>query len=187
MYMMSTQGKGMMERVSGEILDAASPMIWTACTTAKRNCSSVSMSARSRPATDRSALSAASIIWRMRTASSGGILHLGGAHHLVPKIAAEVAGRPQIDLAPAEQRRKLAGDARKSYQAGRGARLELDQKIDVAIGPRCALEPRAEQGEATDAIALTERGQGRRVRKQGLGHLSRPYSSVGSAICSRRP
>src|SRR5208337_3666396 len=174
MYMMSAQGKGMMERVSGEILDAASPMIWTACTTAKRSCSSVWISARSRPATKRSALSAASIMWRMRTASSGRILHLGAAHYLVAKIATEVAGRPQIDLPPAEQPGKLAGDARKSYQARRGARLELNQKIDVAVGPRDALEPRAEQGEAPDAMTLAERGQRRRVRKQGFGHRFPP-------------
>ena len=49
------------------------------------------------------AVSAASIICRMRVWSSGDKLHLGGAYDLVAKITAEFVRGAQIDASPAEQ------------------------------------------------------------------------------------
>jgi hypothetical protein len=136
MPMMRAQGTdGVAARVPGEILDAASPTIWMAWTTAKGSIVSSSRSARWRPAMNRCAVCPASIMWRIRIASSGVKLRLRGAHHLVPEIAAQVARGAEVDLAPAQKLREVDLDLGHRQQAGRGARFELDEQINVAVGP----------------------------------------------------
>src|SRR5437016_3916943 len=101
---MAIQGtEGVADRVSAETLEAASPMISTARTTAKRNMTSLSRSLRCRPSMNCPAVSAASIMWRSRMVSSGFILHLGRPYNLLAKIAAQVLGGAQIHLASAQQ------------------------------------------------------------------------------------
>jgi hypothetical protein len=173
MNMMSDHGAdGIAERVSAESLEAASPMIWRACTRAKRNCSSESISTRLRPAVKRWALSAASIMWRMRTASSGRILDHGGAHHLVTEVAAEVAGGAQIDLPPSQQLEKLPRDSAKPYQPGCGGWLELNQQVHVAVGAASSLQRRAEQRKPPDVMAPAKSGERVFVGEQTLSRRS---------------
>lgn len=49
-------------------------------------------------------------MWRMRIASSGDILHLGGAHHLVTEMAAQVLRRTQVNGARPQQGREVRLD-----------------------------------------------------------------------------
>lgn len=72
-------------------------MISAALTSAKTSIWSEFKSARCRPLTKLSALSAALIMCKIRMRSSSGILHLGGAHHLVSEISAELLRGSQID------------------------------------------------------------------------------------------
>src|SRR5262249_40196816 len=43
-------------------------------------------------------------------------------------------------------------------QAGASARTELDEKVDVALGPEVVAEDRAEEGKALHAVAAAEVG-----------------------------
>ena len=78
---------------------AAPPMISIART--KANCSILSFckSERVRPAIKAAAFSAASIVCRTRTRSSTRILQLSRVNHLVAKVARQIAGGAQVDLA----------------------------------------------------------------------------------------
>ena len=56
-------------------------------------------------ATKRLAASPASIMWRKRVMSSGGILDVGIAHDLVAEVPAQVLRRAQVDRAAANEKR----------------------------------------------------------------------------------
>jgi hypothetical protein len=88
---------------------------------------------RLRPDTNSIAIFAASIMCNMRTRSSACILHLGGAHHLVAEVRAQILRRTQIYLTPAQQGGQIGLHARKAYEPGDRTGLELHQEIDIAV------------------------------------------------------
>jgi hypothetical protein len=49
-------------------------------------------------------------------------------------------------------------------------RLELEQDVDVALGPKVVAQDRAEEGQAPDAVALAEGGDGRSVDGDARRH-----------------
>src|SRR6516225_8115698 len=96
-------------RVVALTLLAASPTISMARTSANTNIRSASRSLRTFPETKPHAVSAASIIWRSRTRSSGGKLDLGHAFDGLAEMRTEFVCSPQIYL-PAQQSRQLGLD-----------------------------------------------------------------------------
>ena len=96
----SREIEGADTRVSRLTFEAASPKISAARTRAKRSMRLISSSARLRPETNRSHASAASIICRIRIASSRRILDRGGLQHLIAEVAAEILRCSQVDLPP---------------------------------------------------------------------------------------
>lgn len=83
------------------------PTISTSFTSAKRSISFESRSARERPVANATALSPASIMWRMRISSGGVIKRSGRRPDLVAEVAAEILVRTELDLAAPEDRRQL--------------------------------------------------------------------------------
>src|SRR5437868_12429136 len=127
---------------------AASPTICTACTRANCSLRSVSRSARFRPSTKLIAETMASSMWARRARSSGSKLNLRHLHHVIAEVAAQVFLCAQVDASALEQGRKLKLDLCHREQTRPCCRLELHQEVDIAVGPRGALERRAEEREA---------------------------------------
>src|SRR6516162_7793685 len=146
-------------RVSALTLLAASPRISMARTRANTNIRSVSKSLRVFPRTKSHTVSAASTIWRSRTRSSGGKLDLGHAFDGLTEVRTEFVCRPQIHR-PAEQLRQLAFNLGQSKKARDSIGLELDQEVDIAVGPVGALQHRAKQRETANAVPATQPRQG---------------------------
>src|SRR5918999_190083 len=94
-----------------------------------------------------------------RTRSSFCILDTGGGEDFVAEIAAKLVGSAQIDLSTPEKFRKLSLHSTQIEQAGpRLVRMELDQKVDIAILPKPTLQSRTEQRESPYSISFAEIG-----------------------------
>ncbi len=168
----------------GLSFEAASPMTSIARTSAKSSIWSRSRSLRSRPATNPSAAFAASIICSTRIASSGRILNLGRPHDLVAEMAAEVLGRSEVDPSVAEHGREFGFHPGEPDEPRFLSRLELDQKVYIAVRTGRASECRAEQGEPADVMAPAERPERSRVGKQGPFHRSSSFEMRGRPDCA---
>jgi hypothetical protein len=72
-------------------------------------------------------------MWRMRIASSRGILGRGCPQDLIAEVTAEVLGCSQVDLPSLQQRRQLDFNPRHADQARLGVRLEFDQQVHIAV------------------------------------------------------
>src|SRR5262245_20615375 len=118
----------------------------------------------------RLAASAASIMWRMRLASSGRILHFGGAFDFVPEQPTEVAGGAKVDRPSTDNFGHLCLDRRQADQARLLAHLEFHEKVDITVRPRGALEGRAEHREPRYMMSSAHGGQNACVEKGLPGH-----------------
>jgi hypothetical protein len=67
----------------------------------------------------------------------------GCPQDFIAEVTAEVLGCSQVDLPPVQERRQLDFDPRHADQAGLGVRLEFNQQVEIAIGPRGPLQRRA--------------------------------------------
>ena len=136
---------------------AASPTISTSLVNASRRISSSSSALRDVPWEYRSAFSPASRRWASRTTSSGGgIQQARTCGHGIPDVAAQVAGRAEIDF-PAEQLGQLEFKTGQQEQTRDPSGLELDEEVDVAIWAQLATKRRAEEAQPANAVSLTER------------------------------
>lgn len=70
-------------------------------------------------------------------------------------MAAQVAGRPEIDFPP-QHVGELVLHTCELDEARRTARLELDQQVDVAVWPCRALQGGAKEREPPDAVRAAE-------------------------------
>lgn len=93
-----------------------------------------------------------------RTRSSFRILDTGCGEDFVAEIAAKLVRGAQIDLSATEKFRKLSLHSGQVEEAGRLARMELNQEIDVAILPKLALQSGTEEGEFPYPISFAEIG-----------------------------
>lgn len=95
--------------------------------------------------------------WASRTTSSGGgIQHARTSGHGIPDVAAQVAGRAEIDF-PAEQLGQLEFKTGQQEQTRDPPGLELDEEVDVTIWAQLATKRRAEEAQPANAVSLTER------------------------------
>ena len=104
------------------------------------------------------ALVAASCRWRSRTRSSGRIQRAGVGGDLVAEVGAEVFGGAQFD-GPPEGVFELELHHSQVQQAGGVFGLELNQEVDVAVGPKVVPQRGPEQCEAAYAVGTGERGE----------------------------
>jgi hypothetical protein len=87
-------------------------------------------------------------------------LKLSLPEHAVAKVAAEILRGAQVDAGAAEHFGELGLHGGQREETGLAPRLELDQKIDVAVGAGGAVKGRAEDRETADvacaAVASNE-------------------------------
>ena len=53
----------------------------------------------------------------------------------LPEVGTQVLGCPQVDCAPREKFRKRYLHPGDAQQPGNAVRFELDQQVDIAVGP----------------------------------------------------
>src|SRR3954452_870856 len=112
-------------------------------------------STRLRPLTKDMASKAASSMCCNRIRSSFRILNLSLAEDLVPEVAAEIRGGPQIDLAT-DQLGELPFDPRHLNQTDPVTGLKFDKEIHVAVGTGLSPQCGAEESQPADAPPLAE-------------------------------
>src|SRR4051794_32038785 len=93
------------------------------------------------------ALAAAWCRWRSRARSSGPVQRAGVGGDLVAEVGAEVFGGAQLDR-PAEGVFELEFHHGEVQQAGGVFGLELDQEVDVAVGPEVVAQGGSVVGKA---------------------------------------
>ena len=91
----------------------------------------------------------------MRTTSSFCILHLCRIANLLPEVAAEVLRRPHISLAP-QKRRHLQIHTGQLYEPRNMLRIELHQKIDIALRRCVAAQNGSEKRQPLYVVAPAE-------------------------------
>jgi hypothetical protein len=101
-------------------------------------------------------------------------LDLGLSRDLISEIPAEIGRRTHVSAPAAEQSGEFDFDSCHVEKARRRGRLELNQKIYIAIRPIRTLQDGAEQRKAADVMAATERGKGFRIVKQVVSQDSSP-------------
>src|SRR5437764_8552545 len=106
------------------------------------------------------AFCAASTRSRSQASSGGGIQRNGPGLDVLPEVRAEVGRRPEVDRPCPEQFGEFEFHARQPQETGSLPGMELDEKIDVALGAECIPEGGAEQSEAPDPVAIAEGRQG---------------------------
>src|SRR6266511_2376144 len=148
----------------------ASPTISTSFVSASRKSSSESRSPRDRPRPNSIAFWAASIMCRTRTSSGRVIKGLGRRPHFVAEEPAQVLIGPELDVPVAKQPAEFQLHGREPEETRCAARLELDEKVDVAVGALLASADGAEERESVDATAATESGQSLFVEIQHRAH-----------------
>src|SRR5207248_11569278 len=86
----------------------------------------------------------ASSTCRYRTRSKSFILHGGRSKHLIAEVAAEILGCTQVHLSSQlfGEFQLHPGDAEQTW---RFTRLELNQNVNIAVGPESLSEDRPEQ------------------------------------------
>ena len=146
-----------------------SPIVSGARTTANVGVSSVSGSARERPATNRPTEPHASIVCRTRTTSSARVALDAFGDDAVTKASREIDPRAQVDGKPTERVERLDLRRRDTDRTGCPAGLGLDERIDVTVGtaPPLLREPN---------------GAGRTMwcRRQNAPSTSSPVGSAAS-------
>ena len=140
---------------------------------------SASRSARFLPATNSARESAASIMCRTRTRSSSSILDLGRSNHLIPEETAEVFRSPQIHGLPPQHCGHLGFHLSQSEEARLFPRLELNQEIDVTLGPGIASEEGSKERKTSYVVFHAESGYVHRIGLQVLVHVCRPSQGRG--------
>ena len=85
-----------------------------------------------------------------RIRSSGSISSLSAADDVVAEIPAEVPSGAKVDRLATHERRKFFFELGHAQQSGNAVGLELDEEVQVAVGPRGALDRRAEDGQLPD-------------------------------------
>ena len=99
-----------------------------------------------------------SIMCSTRTRSSGGILVFSGTDDVSPKMPTEILGCAQINAPSAKQFGQLGFNPCNREHAGHVPRLELHQKIHVAIDAGSPFQDGAEQRQTPNVMASAESG-----------------------------
>src|SRR5437867_13093487 len=99
-----------------------------------------------------------SSMWRIGTESSRRDIHvLRFGQDFIPKILAPLLRRPEVDPA-AEDLCELLLDVEES-EAEPCARLELDEHVDIAVGPEVIAQDGTEQGETPNVTSAAKLGE----------------------------
>lgn len=114
--------------------------------------------------------STASIIWRRRTLSGGCKLRFRLAHYVVAEVAAQVLRGARVDRVAGEQRRQLDLDFGHIEEARRSVRLNLDQKVEVAVGAGRPFEAGAKERQLAGSMPTADSGENPWVNRQAVGH-----------------
>jgi len=116
--------------------------------------------------------------WRTRTWSGGVIQRCCPCSDLVPEVPAEVLVGSQLNLPAPEEPGELELHGREADESGGATGLELDQEVDVAIGPVLSPACRAEQRQAPNAVFPAEAGESLAIDAQYCVH-GPIFASVG--------
>lgn len=91
-------------------------------------------------------------------ASFSCVLHLRLLEHALPKIAAKIFRRPQIDFSPTEKCGHFPFHASDTQQARDRPGFKVDQHVHIRVGTKIRVQDRPKQRQAPDVMLTAERG-----------------------------
>src|SRR5262245_30248198 len=149
---------------------AASPTTSSRRVSARFRRRSESKSFRCLPRTSSKASRAWSRMCARQTrASCCGIDRLGLGQHSIAEVGTQEARSVEVHL-PAEDLAELFLNGEKG-EPRHVPWLELDQDVDVALGPEVLPQHRTEEGEPADVVLATEGGDGLPVDRDAKSHV----------------
>jgi hypothetical protein len=119
-----------------------------------------------------------------KTRSSFCILDTGCREYFLAEIAVKLVGSAQIDLSTTEKFRKVSLHSGQIEETRRLARLELNQKVDVAVLPKLALK----SGPNRESLRIRFLLQKSAILSRGssisflLAILAKSFDSIGVSI-----
>lgn len=171
-------------RVSSDSWPAASPMISRQRTSAWSKSRLSSTSSRDELLANSSASAAASRMCSSRIRSRGCVEHLCLRHHLLPETLTQVARCSEVN-ACMKNLREFDFEGSQPNQTDPYAGLELDEQVQVTLGPGFAMQHGTKQREPAHPMLLAEVSDCFHVaqpRVHGeMVHQRRPRPATGSS------